>query len=336
MAIDDVVRTLRQQRTADGGPPVPDTFQGVSKERVRSVLRRLDRETDDMVDVVFALLDNQTPSFYRAVRATHRVSDGASTAHICCLVGILQRGGNRLDREGRDYWIKPLREPGAIEPVYLHPASNGFIDGWPVPKSGNCASRLSSDFVDILTAAEDEWQELLDIWTSEDNQRQRLRLQAAAAEASRRLVDTKHGDLITRCVKVYAPHFLPGFVVLYTDQTDGDRVTDAERQRLSDAGVHLQLGDAMPDVLLLHPGEARLWVVEAVTSDGEVDRHKVEQLSMLASRSGFVEIGFTTAYWSWKDAASRQGRHKNIAADTWVWIAEDPGKHFLAQAFTSK
>lgn len=72
---------------------------------------------------------------------------------------------------------------------------------------------------------------------------------------------------------------------------------------------------------------------QGVTSDGEVDRHKVEQLTLLSNRSGFVEIGFTTAYRTWKDAAVRQGRHKNLATDTWVWIAEDAGKHFLAQVF---
>lgn len=31
-------------------------------------------------------------------------------------IGILQRGGyTKLDREGRDYWLKPLWEIGALE-----------------------------------------------------------------------------------------------------------------------------------------------------------------------------------------------------------------------------
>lgn len=69
----------------------------------------------------FALLDNITPSLFCAVcpetqilRWQHR------TQHIAAHIGTLQRGGTKLDREGRDYWIKPLRDT-VMEAVYLQP-----------------------------------------------------------------------------------------------------------------------------------------------------------------------------------------------------------------------
>jgi hypothetical protein len=44
-------------------------------------------------------------------------------------------------------------------------------------------------------------------------------------------------------------------------------------------------------------------------------------------------IGFTTAYPTWKVAAQRQAAHKNIAPHTYVWIREDPSKHYRAESF---
>jgi hypothetical protein len=89
----------------------------------------------------------------------------------------------------------------------------------------------------------------------------------------------------------------------------------------------------MPDVLLWNKTTDHLWVIEAVTSDGEVDNYKVAQMSALAERSGKSGVGFTTAYHTWSAAARRQGKYKNIAPGTYIWIQEDPSKHYLAEAF---
>ncbi|MEZ4767122.1 MAG: BsuBI/PstI family type II restriction endonuclease [Caldilineales bacterium] len=310
--------------------PLPDKFQGVDKERIREVLRAMDRETDDMVDAVFALLDDMTPSLFPSAPLEARFCDGASTQHIAVHIGTLQRGGTRLDREGRDYWIKPLRDIGAVEAVYLQPETGAFVLGHPVPKSPNSAYRLSASFREILTAPDPGWAGMLQDWIREDNVRQRLQRQADLAQLARTAVDTKHSDLIEACVAHYVPAFLPGYQIIYIDDGDGDRITDAQRVELSAAGVTLGLGDSMPDILLWNRSTGWLWVIEAVTSDGEVDLHKVERLSDLAQRSGKQGIGFTTAYQTWKAAASRQARHKNLPPGTFLWIMEDPTKHFHA------
>lgn len=119
----------------------------------------------------------------------------------------------------------------------------------------------------------------------------------------------------------------------YVDDADGERITDEDRDRLREAGLDLGLGDAMPDVLLWNRETNELWVIEAVTSDGEVDEQKVRRMSELADRHGKEGVFFTTAYPTWKLAAQRQGKHKNVAPATYVWIREDGSKHYRAESF---
>lgn len=323
---------LRREAEQAGRAPVPSVLQGVTKERVRETLRAFSRATDDMVDVVFALLDDVHPTWFSAARNGARFCDGATTAHLGCHVGILQRGGGKLDREGRDYWIKPLRESGAIETVFLRPGAGDFIPGHPVAKSSNCAYALAGSFVSLMQLPEPVFRERLAQWLDGNAVRARLAFHAEQAEKARALVDTKHGDLIETCRSVFAPRFLPGFEVIYADMGDGDRIDEDARAALATAGVDISLGDAMPDLLMWSRERDELWVVEAVTSDGEVDFHKVEALTKLAERSGKRGIGFTTAYWTWKDAAARQGRDPNVAPGTHLWIARDPSKHWRADS----
>lgn len=281
-----------------------------------------------MIDAVFALLDNEADSFFSRVPQGTKFCDGATTAHIASHVGILQRGGTKLDREGRDYWIKPLRELGVVVPIYFDPRSRTFLPGHPVPKSPNSAYRLPNDFIAILKASEDAWPKMLGDWASADTIRERAQLQAEAEKRTTADVDASHADLVASCQELYVPKFLAEFKVVYVDIANGERITKEDQRSLEEAGLSLSLADAMPDILLWNPRTDSIWVVEAVTSDGEVDTHKVEQLAKLARIHGKAEVGFTTAYDTWKDAARRQGKHKNIAPQTYIWIREDPSKHF--------
>src|SRR5690606_3750904 len=129
-------------------------------------------------------------------------ADGATTAQIACHIGILQRGKTKLDREGRDYWIKPLRDLGGFEAIYLHEGQ--FIAGHPKPKSPASAYKLEESFRAILVAPDGEWQEMLAEWASQDAARQRLEFQAQIADAAKGLVDNSHGELIKASVEHYA------------------------------------------------------------------------------------------------------------------------------------
>ncbi len=327
VSIHDRFKAIRQGRIDAGGPCVPDSLQGVPKKRIEQVLAVVDLNTRDCVDCTFALLDNATRSF-----KGFTLADGASTAHIGAHIAFLQRDNDiKLDREGRDYWIRPLIEIGAIEPVTLN--EGRFIAGHVVAKSPNSSYRLNKEFVDILKAPDPEWEAELRIWISADATRRRLEMQASAAEESRRTLDTGHRQLIATAVSQYARVFLPGYVVLYIDDSDGTRISQEEKEKLLTAGITIELGDAFPDVLLWNPDADKLWCIEAVTSDGEVDSHKVEQLTKVAERHGKNGIGFTTVYQTWRAAASRQGANKNLAIGSFVWIASDPSRQFEVHTF---
>ncbi len=330
MGLEEKVRALLEEAELKNRKAVPEAFQGITKERVRHILTLIDRCTDDMVDAVFALIDDQQPSWFSKTDSSLYFCDGATTAHIGAHIGILQRGGIRkLDREGRDHWIKPLCEVGAIQRVFLLADIGKFIPGHHIAKSSYTAYRLDSDFIELLKASPTNLDQKAAAWVDGNAVRKRLKLQALMAVEASRQIDKKHATLIKTSIDIYVTNFLPGFEVLYIDDNDGDRITEVDRNRLRIAGLKLTLDDAMPDVLLWKPGTSIFWVIEAVTSDGEVDLSKVKLIKRFLQRTlPDAKVGFTTAYRSWRDVARRQGKHKNLAPNTYLWVQEDPSKHF--------
>jgi hypothetical protein len=277
------------------------------------------------------LLDDELPSGYTTVQQSYPFSAGASTAHIFCHVGILQHGEGKIDREYRDYLIKPLAELGAIELAYLDPNTKTFVPGHPTPKSQNNCYRLTEEFRSLLHLSGQEFEEALDRWTSEDAIRQRAQLQAAAAE---RMSQTKgsHSDLVRAALEFYTPQFLPGYREVYTDLADGDRISDDQLDALRAAGLEPTLADPSPGVLLWNEEEDSFWVIEAVISDGEVDLTKVEAVQRMIGRRGCpVRVGFTTVYRTWRDAGRRQERVKNLAPGSYMWVQSDAGRQFKVE-----
>jgi hypothetical protein len=276
---------------------------------------------------VFALLDNTTESF-----KGFKFSDGATTAQLGSHIAFLQRNNDtRLDREGRDHWIKPLRDIGAIQEVTL--SDGNFVPGHVKSKSPNSSYRLHKEFISVLSAPDDQLESELSRWISKDATRRRMEMQAEAAEESKKTIESGHRKLIRLSISIYAKNFLPKFSVLYVDDSDGQRISPEEEERLKEAGVSLGLEDASPDVLLWNPESDELWCLEAVTSDGEVDSHKVEQLMKMANRCGKKRVGFTTTYLTWKAAASRQDANRNLAPGSFVWIASDASRQFEVSTF---
>ncbi len=327
MTVQDRFKALRQERIDRLGASTPELLQGVSKLRIEQVLSRVDLKKIHLVDCVFALLDNTTESF-----RGFNFSDGATTAQLGSHIAILQRGRDtKQDREGRDYWIKPLRDIGAIEEVTL--VHGKFASGHVKAKSSNSSYRLNNEFVSVLIAPGDKWEAELSRWISKDAARRRMEMQAQAAEESMKAVDSGHKHLINLSISIYAKRFLPKFSVLYVDDSDGQRISPEATERLTNAGVSIGLADAFPDVLLWNAESDELWCIEAVTSDGEVDSHKAEQLRKMASRCGKKRVGFTTTYGTWKAAASRQEANRNLEVGSFVWIASDPSRQFEVSTF---
>jgi hypothetical protein len=328
MRLDQKVEAMRQEAIAEGRPPVAQAHQGIAKPRIQAVLRALSLDHPDITDAVFALLDDTRPSWFPSPPSGAMFFDGATTAHVACHVGILQRGTGKLDREGRDYWLKPLRDVGAIETCFLAAAQRAFVPGHPIAKSPNNCYRLEADFVRLLQVHDDVLSSWIVNWSGADATRRRRAFQGAVELATSGRVRSGHAELIEDVVRLYVPSFLPGYVVLFTDVGDGERVSEAARAVLSRAGLTLGLSDPMPDVVLWEPETSSVWIVEAVTSDGEVDEQKFHAVESWLARHGKSLRGATTAYPSWRVAGGRQARHKNLAPNSHMWIVEDPSRQF--------
>ena len=314
---------------------VPNTLQGVRFQRVNDVMDALGHASIRINRVVFSLLDNERPSWYRAARENQLCfSDGAQQAHISCHIGILQEEipneRRKLDREMvSDYGILPLIGLGIIERVFHD--SGEFILGHPRANSSSNCYRLNPSFVQLLQASDANLEAAIQQWANEDDERERVLAAAQALTESIERVGTPHENLIADAAEIYVPRFLPGFEIVLIDSGDGTRITEEDADSLRNAGLGFIRGDAFPDILLWNPTSDQLWVIEAVVSDGEVDLHKVQRMQAYCARYEKSGISFTTAYERWSICGRRQNQHRNIHPDTYIWIRDDPTKHLLCR-----
>lgn len=309
------------------GFKLADSYQNITIEDIVKVLRRLRQFSPNKRDAIWCLLNSDFPSPF-ANAAGYSIADGASIAQIGCYIGFLIRHSGKLDREGRDYWIKPLiDEIAAIERVTYYNGS--FVPGHLKAKSPHLAYRLTPDFKQLLmNARSEDFEETLASYTGSVDQRLAtfLELERAAKDS---IAMPGHKKLIQDSISVYANIFLPGYIPVFTDFADGDRVTKEERSLLDQYGIVFgSIDDVWPDAILYHPQHETLWFIEAVTSDGEADIHKVEGLKTICKRSGKNYGGTTTTYETWKYFAARQKKINNLAPETYVWIRECPNKFF--------
>jgi len=320
-----------------GGQNIPLLLQGISLQRITEVMSILARNEQRMNRVIFALLDNSRPSWYRIASENNlHFSDGAMQSHISCHVGILQEANvnerRKIDREQlRDYAILPLIELGIIERSYHDEGE--FIAGHQRANSLNNCYRLDEAFVELLTVDSETLQNEIELWSNQESVRQRAILTAETTALAAQRVESPHHNLIQDAVDVYASRFLDGFEVVFIDVGDGTRVTDDDERDLSAAGLTIQRGDAMPDVLLWNPQTNALWVIEAVVSDGEVDFHKMERMNDYCERHNKSEISYTTVYENWSRCGIRQNSNRNIQPNTYIWIRDDPSKHYLCTSY---
>lgn len=304
---------------------------GVTKEIISHALSLISLNKPNIVNAVFCLLDNELPSLFPS--HTGFLSDGATTGQIGSYVGIFLNGGRKLDREGRDYWLKPLVEAGLLDKIIYDSDSRQFVEGHLKPKSPNNAYRLSADFVILLRNFNIDQAV---IFFNTNSTSQRLMFQARVIQESANL--NGHGEhtaLILTALRYYVPNALPGFSPLYVDDADGDRISEEEVLAMMTAGIELTLTDSYPDIVLYNPENDSLWFIEAVCSDGEVDQTKLENLQAFCARSQKRFAGATTVYSTWQAYSRRQAANLNIAMDTHVWIAQDPSRVIHVKSITT-
>ena len=335
----DILQLYTQQGNVNqyGVHQVPEILQGITINRIAEIMLMLDINNDRINRAIYSLLDNNRPSWYRAARVNGlSFSDGAQQAHISCHVGILQEPNpirrRKIDREQvRDYVILPLIRIGIVERVFHQ--SGEFLDGHPRANSSSNCYRLNQSFIEVLQTSRDDLPAELENWASQENERRRAVMAANALAISTERVGTPHARLIEDAAETYAPRFLPGYQVVFIDVGDGTRVTEEDELCLADAGLGIERGDAMPDILLWNPESDQLWVIEAVISDGEVDSHKVARMDEYCERYNKSGISYTTAYPDWRTCGRRQNVNRNIHPNSYIWIRDDPSKQYFCAAY---
>ncbi|PGD05869.1 hypothetical protein COM34_21115 [Bacillus wiedmannii] len=305
------------------------TYQGISLNDIESFLKMIDRYSDDMRDVIYCLLNDELPNPYSKISKHYSISAGASVAHIGSYIGILMRGKNKLDREGRDYWIKPLVEVGIIDLITA--SGEEFKLGHLKAKSPNSAYRLNSEFVCLLKKFQNQnFDQLVKEWFASAEHRKRLLVTYEKNDSGNGTLS--HKGLIEDSINIYSKNYLSGYKCIFKDAEDGNRITKEERALLDLYKIKFgDLEDVWPDVILYNKEEDSLWFVEAVTSDGEVDTHKLQGFIKICQKSNKKFAGCTTTFYTWKRFYERQSSNNNLAPGTNFWIKECPEKYFTVK-----
>lgn len=305
-------------------------------ELIVALLNELGIYTDARAAALLALTDEETPNRFSTLRAAGMpMAAAARTAHV--FDDIAKRLGlpKRLDREQRDYVFVQLREVGLIDICWVLPKEEaarqkklikyGFHDS----KSPNNAYALTDEARQLLLGiSKEEWPKAMATWISGDRQRrlrvaQRVAMQTIAASGSS---SAQHGALIRSCVTALLNSVAIGFELVFIDDSDGARIAPEWDDRLDELGLKPDLDSLWPDGLVVEPDGKRVWFVDAVTTDGEIDETRARALRRWAEDRGYTVAGMTTAYATWKDVARRQGAHQNLAVGSTLWVAEDGGK----------
>lgn len=295
------------------------------RARVNFILERLGLATEERIETILALLDRDTPSGFEALaKRGIPFAAGAGTRQVLDYIAP-KLGKTRMDRELRDYIMLPLREVGILGKGWVDPKSDEVIPDYWKSKSPNNVYRLTDEFVELVSAPVDELEAAVEVWESATEERTTRMLSAEAAA----LVERDDQRLVSITVDVYCPNFLPEHEVIFIDDRDGERIGPEYADAVEQLGLPLDLSSRWPDIVLNIPDTNSCWIVDCVETDGEVDAVRRSEMHEAFESRGLSVDGFTTVYRTIRRFAQRQSQMDNIAVDTYVWIAEIGGAHYL-------
>jgi len=143
--------------------------------------------------------------------------------------------------------------------------------------------------------------------------------------------DSPHSQLIRVAVDAQLDDLAEqggAFECVYIDDASGTRLSERFRERLEQLDLVLDDGSPYPDALLADAETRELWILDAVTSGGEVDELRAGEFIKTFRARGWVVVGFTTAYATFGDMTARQSKWGNLATNTNIWVAEDGGRFY--------
>ena len=240
--------------------------------------------------------------------------------------GLLEGKPEGMDRElMRDYVVKPLVELGiAFEAIWTKQDDEPtLLLGHLRAKSPNCVYRLADEVIELFDApTESSFDDGLKtiVASLPELQGKKLEIQRIVRDAQ---FGQPHNKLVMACVSALG-HLGPGFAPVFMDVGDGKRITAEHCQSLSDCGLTIELSDTLPDAILADIKARRLIGVEAVTSDGEFDTHRLDRFNGWARRHGYIVQAAITAYPDCRAFAARQAKHDNIGFGSHIWFMDRP------------
>lgn len=134
-----------------------------------------------------------------------------------------------------------------------------------------------------------------------------------------RLSPGPHSELIRAIVEEFAPRYAPGAQLVYVGDT-GEKWAYLDKGALDEARLSVEDHGKMPDVVLLDPERAWIFLIEAVTSHGPVNPKRYGELCAMLRDSEKAPI-FVTAF---PDRTTLSRYLAEIAWETEVWVADSP------------
>lgn len=275
-----------------------------------------------------ALLDDETPNpLPRMADQGFRWSAGSPNQRLLRRIEE-DLGRGRIDREGRDSVLAPLRELNILGIGTADPENNRVVADYWIPKSNYCLYRVRDDFrVLVVDTPDGEFDEALERWLAE-SERRRERVLAAETRA---LAENAGERLVRLTTETYCEAALAEYEIVYVDDEDA-RDTNEWSPNIERYDLPLNLATRWPDIVLRHRETGAFWFVDCVENDGEVDALRREEIAAAFTERGHTVDGFTTAYRTLNKFAQRQRAENNLAAGTYVWIMEIGGAHFLKES----
>ena len=274
-------------------------------ERIWELLKALDWEHERSASVLLDLTDDETPSDFAVLRAGRTgldrhlpLSAGMRTEQLMKRAATREgRPGGKVDREQRDVAILSLRERGIVEKAYVVPLNERgelgelVVRGYHRTKSGNNSYVVTDEARALLDAPEPDWPKRLQEFVAGDPRRRTRAMQRTASEAVQRAAagNERHKALIRAAVDSLVQTRCPGFELVFVDDEDGVRVRDEWRVKLQPLDLMPDEGEGRwPDALLVRGRD--VWVVDAVTGDGEVDEVRREELEAWLNSRGYQAV----------------------------------------------
>lgn len=308
-------------------------------ERIAELLDRLDSYSNLRAACLLGLTDDVTPHpLAPLASAGLKLSAGATTRQLFQFAAP-KLGKTHIDRELRDDVWPRLRELGIVQRSYILTAKETRTEGKLIEygvhrraKSPNNGYALTDEARQLLVETPDpEWAEELDEFLGSAEDRRLRVIQQVAATASA-VAPGDHSKLMRAAVGALRATRLPDYELVFIDDADEERIKDEWKEELEPRGLLPDLDSLWPDAILVRDADRSLWFIDAVTTDGEIDDTRRAELEAWSAARGYTVAGYTTAYETWKRTAARQGRMKNLAVGTNVWIAEDGGKLFAVDS----